>query len=155
MSRDASLEVDFGDGTYRFRLGYRELAELQEKCDAGPTWILRRLSVPDAENRGWRVEDIPNIIRLGLIGGGMAPTDALRFVRTYVEGRPLFESLLPAQAILSAALFGAPDEEKKSAEKATPLTTSPEGSGASVPSSGPEPQSASRRAKSKTAQSGN
>lgn len=154
MSRDASLEVDFGDGTYRFRLGYRELMELQEKCDAGPTWILQRLAAPNAENRGWRVEDIANIIRLGLIGGGMAPTDALRFVRTYVEGRPLIESLLPAQTILSVALVGAPDEEKKSAEKATPSTTSPGASGGSEPSSAPAPQSVSRRAKSKTAQSG-
>jgi len=39
MSRDASLTLDFGDGEHRFRLGYRELIELQEKCDAGPTWI--------------------------------------------------------------------------------------------------------------------
>lgn len=117
MSRDGSLTLDWADDTYRFRLGYRELIELQEKCDAGPGWVLQRLISPSAENRGWRVEDLANIIRLGLIGGGLAPGAALKLVRAYVEARPQMESLLPAQAILAAALMGAPDEEKKSSEK--------------------------------------
>ncbi len=155
MSRDASLTLDFGDGEHRFRLGYRELIELQEKCDAGPTWILQRLAAPSAENRGWRMEDLSNVIRLGLIGGGMAPAEAIKLTRTYVEGRPAMESVFPAQAILSAALVGAPDEEKKRPEGAeTGSTPSREENGGSAPSSEPEPQSASRRQRSKPAQSG-
>lgn len=144
MSRDASLTIDFGDGTYKFRLGYRELMELQEKADAGPAWILQRLMSPNAENRGWRVEDIANVIRLGLIGGGMAPTEAVKLVRRYVEGRPMMESVFPAQNILAAALVGAPDEEKKSADQAagSVSTTFPEANGVSGPSSELEPQSA-------------
>lgn len=155
MSRDARLTLDFGDGSYEFRLGYRQLMELQEKTDAGPDWLLYRLTAPNAENRGWRVEDVSHIIRLGLIGGGMAPVDALKLVRKYVEERPLMESLPPAQIILSAALVGAP-EEKKSAdpEEKSDSTTFPAENGASQPSSGLEPQSASRQKRSKPAPSG-
>lgn len=143
MSRDASIDLDFGDGSYRFRLGYGELMELQEKVDAGPMWVLGRLMAPTAENRGWRVNDISTIIRLGLIGGGMTPAAAVKLVRTYVESRPPMENLILAQVVLSTALMGAPEDEKKSAaaeESKSPV--SPEGSGASPKSSAQEPQSA-------------
>lgn len=119
MSRDASITLTWADGDYLFRLRYGELMQLQEACDAGPIWILSRLQMPSAENRGWRVQDVAHILRLGLIGGGMEPLKALRLVREYVEQRPPMESLLQAQAILGAALTGAPDEaQKKSATEA-------------------------------------
>jgi len=105
MSRDASVELDWADGTFAFRLAWGELEKLQEACDAGPYVILNRLV-----DNSWRVGDISNVIRLGLIGGGMAPVDALKKTREYVEKRPPMESLMFAQAILSAAIVGAPDE---------------------------------------------
>lgn len=143
MSRDAAIDLDFGDGTYRFRLRQGELAELQEKCDAGPGWVLGRLMHQTAENRGWRVQDAPTIIRLGLIGGGMTPNDALNLVRRYVEDRPPMESLVLAQLVLSAALMGAPEDQKKSGPAAgSGSTVSPEESGASPRSSEPAPPSA-------------
>lgn len=117
--RDAAIEVDFGDGTYRFVLRYGELMQLQERVNAGPAWILDRLLAPNAENRGWRVEDLSNIVRLGLIGGGLEPNKALGLVRSYVEARPSMESLNLAIAILSAALVGAPDEASKKKTQAT------------------------------------
>lgn len=103
--RDAFIPLDWADGTYAFRLGWGELAELQEKCDAGPYVILDRL-----QGRQWRIEDISNTIRLGLIGGGMEPVKALKLVRKYVEARPPVENLIYAVGILSAGLMGAPDE---------------------------------------------
>lgn len=105
MSRSAAIDLDFGDGTYRFALRWGELAELQEKTDAGPYVVLHRLHAHQ-----WRVEDISNVIRLGLIGGGMEPAAALKKVRTYVEARPPLESHPFALAILSAGLLGAPEE---------------------------------------------
>lgn len=111
MSRDASIEFDWADGHYRFRLAIGQLRELQEKCDAGPPVIFRRLI-----EEKWRVEDLTETIRLGLIGGGTKPDEARKLVRRYVEERPLQESILPAQAILSALLVGAPDEALKKAE---------------------------------------
>ncbi len=105
MSRDARLELTFGDGDYSFRLGWGELAELQEKCDAGPYVVLQRLM-----DSTWKLNDISHTIRLGLIGGGMVPVDALKLVRCYVEDRPPAENLLYAQAILTAGVMGAEDE---------------------------------------------
>ena len=65
MARDARIELDFADGTYSFRLGWGELATMQEECDAGPYKIMHRL-----HSHQWRIEYIANVIRLGLVGGG-------------------------------------------------------------------------------------
>jgi len=106
MSRDASITLDWADGTYVFRLAWAQLAELQEKCDAGPFVILDRLG-----NGAWKIEDISNVIRLGLIGGGIDPAKALKLTRAYVEARPPLENLVYAQGVLSVAVMGAPDED--------------------------------------------
>ena len=124
MSRDATVTFDWADGTYRFSLKWGQLAELQEACDAGPYVVLQRL-----HSGAWRIEDISNIIRLGLIGGKMEPVAALKLVRAYVEARPPMENLVPAQVILSAALMGAPEETVGEADAANQtensLTNSP------------------------------
>lgn len=120
MSRDASLELDWADGRYTFRLAWAELEQLQEACDAGPYVILNRLI-----DGSWRVADISNVIRLGLIGGGMAPLVALKKIRSYVEGFAPMKNLLIAQAVLSAAVVGAPDEDGgKKGEAANPAASS-------------------------------
>lgn len=106
MGRNASVTLAWGDGDYVFRLAWGQLIMLQEACDAGPFVILQRLA-----DSTWRVGDISHVIRIGLIGGGMKPTDALKLVRTYVEDRPPLENLLTAQAILAAGVMGAPDED--------------------------------------------
>lgn len=106
MSRDASITLDWADGTQHFRLAWGELSKLQEACDAGPFVILDRLN-----SGACKIEDISNVIRLGLIGGGMEPVPALKKVREYVEGRPPAESRLTALAVLSAGCYGAPEEQ--------------------------------------------
>lgn len=113
--RDARVSFDWADGTYSFRLAWGQLGELQEKCDAGPYVVLQRL-----HSGSWRIEDITNIIRLGLIGGGMEPSPALKLTRAYVEARPPMENLIPAQVILSAALMGAPEEKVGEENAASP-----------------------------------
>ncbi|MBX4992894.1 hypothetical protein ABID08_002067 [Rhizobium binae] len=105
MSRDAKITLTWADGDYTFRLGWGELAELQEKTDAGPYVVLNRL-----HTHHWRIEDLSNVIRLGLVGGGLEPVKALKLVRTYVEARPPMENHPYAVAILSAGLIGAEDE---------------------------------------------
>ncbi|RKD61556.1 gene transfer agent family protein [Rhizobium sp. WW_1] len=106
MSRDAKIILAWADGDHVFRLGWGELEELQEACDAGPYVLLGRLY-----DESWRLADIAETIRLGLVGGGMAPTDALKKVRFYVKGRPPMENLQFAQAILSAGVVGVEDEK--------------------------------------------
>lgn len=106
MSRDASITLTWADGDFKFRLGWGELEELQEKTDAGPQVVLQRLHAGT-----WRVQDISNTIRLALIGGGLSPEEAVKKVRFYVEQRPPAESVPIALVVLSAGLIGAPDEK--------------------------------------------
>jgi hypothetical protein len=103
--RDGQITLTWADGDYVFRLGWGELELLQEACNAGPYVILDRLI-----EKTFRIGDISHVLRLGLIGGGMAPTAALTLVRAYVESRVPAENLIFAQAVLSAACVGAPEE---------------------------------------------
>lgn len=106
MSRDGSFEATWADGDYVFRLAWGELIKLQEALDCGPLLVLGRLQAG-----GWKVEDIREVIRLGLIGGGLEPAKALKLVRLYVEQRPPFENIALALRIIATSLNGAPDEE--------------------------------------------
>lgn len=105
MSADASLEFDWADGTYKFRLGLGEIRELQEKTKVGPRRLWMRIRSGE-----WFVDDLREAIRLGLIGGGMEPVNATKLVRRYVDARPLAESVEPSMKILTAMLVGVPDD---------------------------------------------
>jgi hypothetical protein len=130
MSRDASIgPLPWADGVYSFRLGWGELSLLQEATDCGPQRLIERLGGVD-----WRVGDISHTIRLGLIGGGLEPTKAVRLVSDYVEARPPLENRMLAFAIIAAGVKGAPDEPLKKTRgraKAKSSTTSQTGNGAS------------------------
>lgn len=112
MARDASIgPLAWADGDYQFRLGNAELILLQEATDCGPYFLLEKLG-----GKHWKVQEISHTIRLGLIGGGTKPEDALRLVRAYVEARPPLENVQFAYAILAAGVMGAPDERPGEAE---------------------------------------
>ncbi|WP_375597571.1 gene transfer agent family protein [Devosia sp. Naph2] len=112
MSRDAALgPLSWADSDYTFRLRWSELILLQEATDAGPFALLERLA-----GKHWLVGDISHTIRLGLIGGGQKPEEALKLVRNYVESRPPAENVMLAYAILAAGVQGAPDEAPGEAE---------------------------------------
>lgn len=124
MSRDASVTFDWGDGETTFRLGWGEIEKLQEVRDCGPYVILDRL-----HSGTWHVQDIKEVIRWGLIGGGMKPADATRQIRLFVEGLPPADNLEAAQRIMRVGTFGVPDETVGEPEAANPVesasTTSP------------------------------
>jgi hypothetical protein len=137
---DNFITLDWGDGTYVFRLPIGQLAELQTKCGAGLGKIFARLHSGRYQERStgdvvlnplqaeFHYEDIVEVIRLGLIGGNQAevngqqiqvpPTKAMQLVRDYVHTRPLLENWKVASAVLSAFLLGYVDPDKpSSAEK--------------------------------------
>ncbi|MDX0310561.1 gene transfer agent family protein [Sinorhizobium meliloti] len=106
MSRDGSCTVPFNGQKTFFKLAWRELMKIQEACDAGPYVVLDRLV-----SGRWRLQDISEVIKWGLIGGGMPQADALKLVENEVEGRPPVENLAIAQQVLGAGVVGAPEEE--------------------------------------------
>lgn len=99
-------DITWAGGEHPFELKIEHLRALQDRCDAGPEWILNRLMT-----RQWHVNDVVDTIRLGLEGGGMEKAEARRLVQRYVEDRPLTESVLTAQAVLMLALYGDPDDQ--------------------------------------------
>lgn len=108
MSRDGSIDVMFPDGEeYHCRLAWGQIIKLQEARNAGPFLIYMRLHGAD-----WMAEDVREVIRLGLIGGGMEMGQAKKIVIDLVENLPLIRSLPVAQAIMKAAVVGPPDEEE-------------------------------------------
>lgn len=59
----------------------------------------------------WKLQDISEVIKWGLIGGGMDQGQALKLVQTEVETRPPLENLVIAQKVLGAGVVGSSEEE--------------------------------------------
>lgn len=112
MTRSAKINGFFGDGYHDFQLDIPRLEELQEKTDLGPEALFRRVSGAD-----WRTEHLKEVIRLGLIGGGMSPEPAFKLVERYVVAGNLIACKPVANEILAAALLGAPDGDGKTNKK--------------------------------------
>lgn len=108
------IDLTWAGGEHHFLLTIELLRALQDKCDAGPAWVLARLG-----SKQWMVDDVVSPIRLGLEGGGMSKDDARRLVKKFVEDRPLTESVLTATTVLMAALYGG-EEEAGEADEGEP-----------------------------------
>lgn len=104
---NGDIDLDFGDNTYRFNIAkIGQALELEQKCDAGISEILDRV-----RSGKWRLQDIRETIRLGLIGGGQTPINAMQIVKAYVDERPWAESVPVALTVLLAAMIGVPGEK--------------------------------------------
>jgi hypothetical protein len=116
MSRNGSVTLDWADGEHTFRLAIGQLRELQETINKPRAKIGAPLIGPASlyellvSRNAW-LHEVREVMRLGLIGGGMKPIEAVDLVRSYVEDRPLAESSVHAALVLGAALFGTPEEE--------------------------------------------
>jgi hypothetical protein len=158
MSGDASIELDWAGDQRRFRLAIGQLRELQESINRpraaigaptiGPRSLLRMLGDGDA----WP-DEVREIIRLGLIGGGTPIGEVPALVRRYVDERPLLESAPVAQAILLTALVGPASDQI--AQKKTKRTASQATSSSSLSSTERDAQLDSRPEKSTSSRSGN
>lgn len=129
MSADGSIELAWAGEDRRFRIAIGEFRELQEAVNRrrvgmglppdGPSGILNSLRTKNA----WP-DDVRDIIRLGLIGGGMSRVDASRVMVREFDGSPLLQHTKAAFLVLLAALVGAPDDDpsKKKTLKDQPET---------------------------------
>lgn len=96
-----------GDGDYTFRLTPALIVELEQKC--GPLGLICQRVF----NRQFAQNDITEVIRLALIGGGIDPKRAASLIAAYVADRPLAETYPLAAKILERRWFGAPHEVQK------------------------------------------
>lgn len=133
MSADGSLDLVWGDGPQRFKFGIGQFRELQDNVNrrrlaiggpmVGPMSLANALRTNDA----WP-DDIRDVLRLGLIGGGMKPAEAHRLMTHYFDPIPPMENMRPAFVVLIAGLVGAPgeasDSKKKPARTKTRRSTS-------------------------------
>lgn len=94
------------------------ILELEEKCDAGIAAVMKRLV-----DNVWKLHDVREPIRLGLIGGGMDPEKAMAAVKRHVDDTPLTSSVLLAYQIIAAVMVGVKDDLVGKGEAAEAATT--------------------------------
>lgn len=133
MALPGQITIPFGDGRHPFALPLGQVRELQEKTGGiGPLMLLRRI-----QGGSWLIDDLRETIRLGLIGGGMAPVEALKLVERYCDARPPAEYAPSAHAVLLAFINGVPESKKKSGVKASGKTTTEPDASTSTKSTDP------------------
>ena len=120
MSRDGSCELVWAGDERRFRLGLDELFALQDRCDACPAEIAARL-----RSGAWRIQDIQEVFRLGLIGAGEDAKKAKALVAEHIVPGRLQSNVLIAFAIVLSALQGDENDPvgKDQAEAPAPAAT--------------------------------
>lgn len=96
----------------RLRLG--EIESLENLCRAGIGEIALRLV-----SQTYRLADVRETLRLGLVGGGMSEPAATALIMAHVDNTPLAQYVETAAFVLSAALAGVPPP-KPDAEAPTP-----------------------------------
>lgn len=122
MSGSGGIELDWADGTYSFRLTMTGIAELEGLCAAPIADIVERVG-----SRRFGSVDIRETVRLGLIGGGLAPVKALGLVRRYIDeqigvkgGIGLLDCWPVARSVLLASYVGFVDHPLASAPETGP-----------------------------------
>ena len=108
-------------GEHACRLGLTELEVIQQKTDCGPEFLLHRIRAAQ-----WRAADLSEVIRNGLIGGGMNHVAALQLVQGALAAHPLIEFKVPAMEILAHAVFGPPNDEDAPSGEPDPVAPTPE-----------------------------
>ncbi|WP_083532108.1 gene transfer agent family protein [Rhizobium pusense] len=98
----AIIEEDFADGTYKFALNWSLATEWEKTTERSLYATLMHVMRTGVAN----LNDARELVRLGLIGGGTAPKEALRLVRTYVEERPAAENFDLVVRIVDAFFHG-------------------------------------------------
>lgn len=136
-----STRLAWVGGEHDFALRIGELRALQDATDAGPEELFNRLRLGN-----WRADDLIQVIRWGLVGGGsMTASNAGPMVTALVDLHPILQFKLTALAVLKHALLGSEDDPVGEAGGVT--ATAPE-NGASPKSTATARSSVSRRGKS-------
>lgn len=130
MSADGSITLLWGDGENRFRYAIRAWRELQEKVNGrrhamgleliGPMTLLMDVRSGNA----WP-DDVRDILRIGLVGGGLSIAQAHRKLVNYFDETPPYAHNLVAFKVLEAGLIGDPNDEIELKKKTETTPTEP------------------------------
>ncbi|BCH32640.1 hypothetical protein MesoLjLc_45700 [Mesorhizobium sp. L-8-10] len=107
-------------GEDTFRLGIGELRAIEQRSDAGVSVVLMRLL-----GGAWKVDDVINPIRLGLIGGGLSEADARKKVDAATESANLYELAVTAAEVMRRFVIWEGDDQPGEAPAGQAETTSP------------------------------
>lgn len=136
-----AVTLTWPGGEHPFALPIGALRALQEARDAGPEELLNRIRLGT-----WRVDDLTQVLRWGLVGGGaMDAAEAARLVTGLFDLHPAAQFKLAAFGVLEHALFGPADDP---AGKPEGVKATRRESGVSRASTGTGRSSASPRGKS-------
>lgn len=91
----------FGTADHSFTLTDDMVTELERVTDTGIGAFYQRMIAMH-----FKATDLAEIIRLGLIGAGMHPQEAMQLVNTYATNRPMAETFPLALDILDARWNG-------------------------------------------------
>lgn len=106
----AEVVLPFGDGKHLFKLGFKQLEQLEKVCGSGIAEIANRVMALQP-----KLADLYNVILLGLEGGGMPAVQAQGMMERYFDGKPLAapndpaSPLATAAKVMQAAWFGMED----------------------------------------------
>lgn len=108
MSANGTVSIIWAGGEHDFCLAKVGLIlDLESKCEAGIAVVFTRLG-----SGTWKLNDVREPIRLGLIGGGMEPKAAMELVRNHVDlnENGLAPSVLIAYSVIEAVMVGVRDD---------------------------------------------
>lgn len=119
-----AAEIVWPGGEHSFALRIGELEALQQATNSGPGEVLGRLygcMPPNNPLLGpWRLSDVLDTVRLGLVGGGMDGIEARKLVRLQVERDGPTSLITTAATVLLKALEMPDDAPEKPEGVETP-----------------------------------
>ena len=126
----SSIDLQFADGAYRFKLGLDQIRELQDRTGAGIGALYARVLAGRMGDQmdegyplfaGFYIDDVRETVRQALIGGESGLVDgadvkvtslrAGELVERYLDPMPLVEQWKLAAAILFELVEGYEDDE--------------------------------------------
>ncbi|MBR9764812.1 MAG: gene transfer agent family protein [Rhodobacteraceae bacterium] len=121
------IRIAWLGGEHPFRLPLGRLRALQDNCNAGPEEIFKRI-----RDGSWRVDDLAETLRQGLMGAGMADKDAGPLVIGLMEKHPIADFKMTAYRVLHHALLGPEGDQVGKPGGVDPEAEGPGGSRAST-----------------------
>ncbi len=112
--------IVWAGGEHSFRLGIGELRAIEQRSDAGVSVVLVRLL-----SGTWKVDDVINPIRLGLIGAGLSEPEAKKLVDAATESVNLYALAVTAAEVLRRFVMWEGEDQPGEAPAGQAETTSP------------------------------